>query len=346
MTIINMQVSKNEGSTNSPEEWKASTKRILMSLLSGNSIEETRKFVPDWITAIFSIVPGSVGTTILAKDESSYWDGLNSYWKELHYFDVSKETLVRHTARGWSNEWYSSELFGDGKYPVGVDAWIIDATDEIKQKVAAYENKLAMEKAASDEVRRVFGIESRYQLNVDNHALVVAIEGYKPRKNSGKTGFPEGSLGLRVFSGVGQYGSYYIVRHKNVDLKDRDNDATILAANDKFNCYVPSCEIENDSVDDTFGYLGKYLSTYIFNQLFTKEIGFSGLVITVKKYDLMMREILEFIQVDAPKVLDFNRRNILVEEVTDYYSWSKVVLPVYEDYFKDIVKKAKEMLQS
>jgi hypothetical protein len=179
--------------------------------------------------------------------------------------------------------------------------------------------------------------------------LVVAKSDYKPR-GAAKQGFPKGMIGIKFWDGDSKWGSSIGVRFKNASSRDRNDNSATFAAGNKFDAYIPSCEILKDSEDDSFtvdtqyGFIGKFLSAYLFNRLYDVDSTRDGRVDNNLKFDPLMIKVLEFVKVNHANLIDLCREKFVGGIFKDYRGFSREIIDGNQPAFDAILAYARTIM--
>lgn len=324
--------------THSDEEFLKIARNLIDTLSTGKDIQ-----TPDWFTYNIDTVEGSQNSTLEIKINSHYHgDGDFSEWRTAHYFHDEKIQALS------IQDEFPSSVSVSGGFTFSVVK--VDATAEIKEAAKQYRIALQIEKDKADAAKHLAALCMTYIQSFDsNGTLVVAKSDYKPR-GAAKQGFPKGMIGIKFWDGDSKWGSSIGVRFKNASSRDRNDNSATFAAGNKFDAYIPSCEILKDSEDDSFtvdtqyGFIGKFLSAYLFNRLYDVDSTRDGRVDNNLKFDPLMIKVLDFVKVNHANLIDLCREKFVGGIFKDYRGFSREIIDGNQPAFDAILAYARTIM--
>lgn len=342
MTIYRVVFSKdaNDQSIASHNDFISAITSVCNQIQSKNSMNVA---APEWLKVEIETIPNTVGTTIRVDRRSVYLgDGDTSYWNE---------------AVCWGDNAPFTHHCVDDDYisnPYKKDVVILDAPTDILLKYNAHLKMIREQKDAADKQRYLAEKVMNYMSSFENNGdLVVAKADYKPR-GSGKQGFSKGMLAIKFWRGTntikGWTTSSIGVKFKNTSSRDRNDNSSTFAAENKFEAYIPSVEILHDSTDDSFtvnqdyGFMGKYLAIYLFNRLYDVGTDRDGRIQNRDKFDPMMTSVLNMVKTNYPKLISDCKYGFVNSSVSNYRDFSRDIINPNQSIFDDILNHAKSLM--
>lgn len=338
-----------------PEEFFHSKNDFLFAISNACTQIQTANTVnytvPDWITVDIETIPNTQATTIRVEQKSVYMgDGETNVWDQVVCWNGA-ESFVHH-AMGNVRDRLDFEF--DYKKGYVKDIVVLDAPTDVLLKYNAHLKLIQEQKQAADQQRYLAEKVMNYMSSFENNGdLVVAKADYKPR-GEGKQGFSKGMLAIKFWRGTSTNRNWTTssigVKFKNTSSRDRNDNSTTFAAENKFTAYIPSVEILHDSTDDSFtvdqdyGFIGKYLAIYLFNRLYDVGTDRDGRIQNRDGFDPMMTNVMNMVKTKYPKLIADSKYGFLNGSIHNYREFSKQIIASNQSLFDDILSHAKGLI--
>lgn len=312
------------------QEIKDQTQKIVECYQNGGTVLPST----DWLKASINYPVGQ-SPVVHVETDSTYWDGLNSHYLNIIWFNVISgcfETWSVSISGSLKDKYVPGKYYNNG--------YIVAEVDADEKLIADYQKFLhqkQLERAAAENEEELERSKREYFDSIN------PVRFASRDSRSTKNPFKKGQMGYNSYSGSSQYGHFNSIIFNKSDFSDnRNSPEKIFTSSGDFISYIPSVEVYEDpqndlysTATDEFGLMGKNFSQYIWENLFKANGGLDLRNYPFEVFDLAVCETLEYLKTQSDSLIaDATRIGYSYGIPLPYNEFKTQIVAKYEQLFK------------